>query len=1483
MAEDLSKIPEGFTLDPPPSSSIPEGFTLDEPPEEKGSYLSGDQGLVPDVAEDIGKGIYSGVISLPQGLLETAAIFVDGALNTNTASAVTDAFEYIKPEMGTAGDVTEDLVAFGVGFVPVVGWLGRAGQAAKAVQAGKKLSKAGRTKFGRSAIDFGSSKVGQTLVGSRPGMIGSTAVGALGYSTAVASDGRTTLSDNFEIFPDALQTEEDAGLTGRQEAARRFRNKIRSGVEDMFLSGAVDTALTVGGAGIRAVGRTDRGAKAAQAVIKAPSKVAEGMAKGFDAIGMGVINDKAKGARDLFREYFTASGGADVKLYETVQDARAVADMSERRGVKAAEDFDKATKKFLKASKLRDKTPVDAQRVEAALNKFLLGDRKQLEAIGSEQMIKAADAMIDVRADLEDDLIRQLQTEVGMDKDGNLLTPDTPAKQRAAKALEEMLQNQKNEIGYLRRQFDQYINPINFYKGLDLSSKEFDEAVDEVANIIVPSGQGVDDNIRALAKERVLDTLGLYTTTGVSPEVVLKDKIKQVTREAKGGKTGLVARDRPVLTAMDDLFIAREPLVDKSPKLRKLKGVMTSPKEVYKKTISDMAQANAAADMYRGMVDQGLAVDAVEGMRLLNQGGRPAIIDIPDKLRMTDEQYQNAMEPFREIVIQRGTPGTEVLDDAGNVKYTTNAAEDLVQQYRADLINLKGYKALGDNRDIQHVFGGAYGDLTGRLVSPETYGAITAPLKFGSNTVLGEAAGILSQLRSLSQKMTIVPNPGAQVRNIAGNFLMLGANANLGRQTDFSDMFKVLTASVADLDEAGLTRLAKKISLSGVEDTSLVVRALRDFAKAGEDLTSNTMKVAKTIDEFTDKIPFMKTFEKVYGESDTFFKGLALLGEEKKILNAFKAAGLEPDDERIYQALMDAGLAKRYKSAVTKFGDAEIDLLPYEVMAADAVKDTMPVYPRIGKAVRALDVFPLIGNFTSFASENIRNSGNILGRGLKEMSFTIPPELRQEIGEEAASAFERQIRGEGAQRLMSYTAVATIGPSQAIKATMYATGTTQEQYDALKSQLPRYMDGHQLLILSNDQEGKIDYIDLSYVSPYAFVLDPARAALEIYKREGKLDKSQVERIGSGALRGLTMFAEPFGEESLIYERLRDVLPSKDAPLLSIVGRGGRTQDGVPVYNRTDSFGDKLDKSIGHLFNGIIPAYAELIGEVDRPFSVTTPREMFNQGRVLRSITGAPGDRGEEYKPFKEGARLVTGFTPMTLDIRNDFAFAGKAYTPRRTETKTAAQRDMKKGNLTMGDMLTSWDTYLDNLYREQSKLYQDIEAARKLMPGLSRSRQNTIIRQNLTQGAKLGKAEANAIMDGEFWPTDASKELFKDIVAARKAEGRTFITDMSDFSPFNQRSRDRKRQPLSLDSPGEAPRATVPNTEIPPGFKLDPMPSNPAPSLPPGFKLDPISLPIAPVTVPTAPTVTASNTQVDPTLLGGDPATQALAKSLGRV
>lgn len=1440
-------------------------------PEKKGGYFSGDQGLVPDVAEDIGKGIYSGIVSVPQGIAELGALGLDAALDTNTSRAVTKAFEYIKPdELGTAGEVTEDIVAFGAGFIPIAGWLGKAGQAAKAAKGGKALSTAGRGSFTKSAIDFGTSKTGQKALGTWAGLTGSTAAATLGYSTAVANDGRATLSDNFDILPDALRTEADAGLTGRQEAARRFRNKLKVGVEDAIISGAFDTALKVGGKGFQAADElaggkiSAAGAKAAQATLDAPSKVTEGFMKGLESVSPEAaarVSQGAQAANQKFKQYFTASGGANEKLYETVQDARAVADMYEKQGLKAAEDWSRAADEFLKAGKLNKGTPADAQQLEASLHQYLLGNTKALDDYGDAGLTKAADKMIEVRSELEQGLITQLEDVLTVkDPDTGqrmidqttgkfmMKDPESPAEIKAAKALKEMTESQNAQNGYLRRMFEQYTNPTDFYRNLDLTSPEFDNAVNEVAShIVVNKGRAPNANDLAQAKRVVYDSLGLQSLGGLPPELALKNLRQSIADKQKGKGFGLVARERPVLSSIDDIFVERKEMLDVSPSLQKLKGVLTDPLEIYTRTITDMAQANAAADMYAGIAPLGnKLVDAID---VLAKGGRPSIVDIPDPAKYSIDQletvYKEELRPFDQIAADAnaGLP----FDDPARV-----TTEDVVEQYKQQLRDA-GYVQLGDNKDLQHVFGGSYGELTGKFVSPETYGAITAPLRLGTG-FLGEVTGILSNMRSLSQKMTIVPNPGAQVRNIVGNMGMLAANANLGRETDFSDMFKIFTSSLDNLDEAGLDRLARKISLTGVEDTSLVTRALKEYRKAGQDLTVSG-KLSNAIDVFEDKIPFMKTFERIYSDSDSFFKGLSLLGEEKKLRNALAEANLRADP-LVMEAFNANGLVKR-AAGETKLTQGLDNI---EVMAGDIVKDTMPIYPRVGKAVRSIDMVPIFGNFTSFASENIRNSVNILNRGLKEMAFEVPPNLRSQIGEQSSAALERQMRALGAQRLMSYAAVATIIPRSLVRASMTATGTTQEQMDAMRMQLPEYMDGHDLVILGNDQKGKIDYIDLSYVSPYAFVLDPARAALQVYREKGKLDKGEIDQIASGAWRGIEMFLEPFGSESMIFERVRDVLPSEG--LLGLgVGRGGKTSTGADVYAETDAQGEKFGESIGHIMNGIIPEYIRLAGQVKNPLTGE-----LEPGRVYRAVTDTPGKRGEEYNVFKEGARLVTGFTPMTVDLRNDFAFKGLEYTPRRTDAKSQASRVIKRADATMDDMTAAWNKYLDNLYREQSKLYTEIEAARAM--GLSEND----IRRNLVKGANIGRKEANSIMRGEFWPTQASKELYKDIVALRKAEGRTRVTDMPSFSTFNRLSRARNGEPLAISEPTAAPRAE------PPAVNFDDLiPQQPE------INFDDLIPQQQGMLTPPAPQPTqTAAARIDPAILGNDPATQALAKSLGR-
>jgi hypothetical protein len=418
------------------------------------------------------------------------------------------------------------------------------------------------------------------------------------------------------------------------------------------------------------------------------------------------------------------------------------------------------------------------------------------------------------------------------------------------------------------------------------------------------------------------------------------------------------------------------------------------------------------------------------------------------------------------------------------------------------------------------------------------------------------------------------------------------------------------------------------------------------------------------------------------------------------------------------------------------------------------------------------------------------------------------------------------------------------------RASMMATGTTQEEMDALRSQVPEYLDGHDFVILDNDKKGKIDYIDLSYVSPYAFVLDPAKAALQRYHQAGKLGKNEAQQIAEGAFRGLEMFAEPFGEESMIYERLRDVLPSSGIGGFG-VGRGGRSPTGAFVYRDTDDIGTKVSKGVTHIFGGIIPAYAEL--------GVEVRGGKFEPGRVTRAMTGTSGPRGETYNAFKEGARLVTGFTPMRLDTQNDFSFKGIEYGTRRTDAKTGAQSVLKRADASLDEMNEAWSTYLDNLYREQSKLYADVQAARSL--GLS----DDDIRRNLINGAKLGKREANAIIDGRFEPGEATSELAKEINRLRQAEGRVFEEETLYFDTFNQMSQDRTDQPLRYEAPS-APTSSIP--------VFDPnLPSTPL-NQPSGLPVFDPNLPStllegrAPQPAPAVPTGRA---KLSPSLLGDNP------------
>ena len=278
------------------------------------------------------------------------------------------------------------------------------------------------------------------------------------------------------------------------------------------------------------------------------------------------------------------------------------------------------------------------------------------------------------------------------------------------------------------------------------------------------------------------------------------------------------------------------------------------------------------------------------------------------------------------------------------------------------------------------------------------------------------------------------------------------------------------------------------------------------------------------------------------------------------------------------------------------------------------------------------------------------------------------------------------------------------------------------------------------------------------------------------------------------------------------------------------------------------------------------------------------------GRTARAITGMSGSQGESFNVPTEVARLMIGITPMELNLRRDFQFAGKEYAPLRGDAKTAASAIIRAPDRTAGEMLDAWDTYLSNLKRVQTKLYGDIQAARTL--GLS---DKDIYRQ-LVAEAQLGKDEVSSIMRGKFYPGLTSSELIKEIRIQERVDKINRVTPSSEIPvrELNKKSRDMAGSPLILEGPAATPaRKPIPSFSAPavnsnPFLGLPEAPTAPNPFL----NLPEATAPqqqgsIAPRApkAPQAPQAPIQRAAISPSLLGGDLASQAanmeIAQRLG--
>jgi len=551
------------------------------------------------IASDIARGMGAGAVGLGQGIAELGAIGIDTLFDTDTSQATTDFFEGAKTGMGLdpetgVGKAAEGITNFGLAFIPIAGWLGRAGQAAKGA---KTVGEAGR--LGRAAQAFGQSRVGKAAVGSRVRLAGTTTLAAGVSDMFVSPEGMGTLSDSFDALPDILMTEEDTGLTGRDEAFRRLRNKLRVGTEGTAFGAAFETLFP-------AVRLTAQGISQIPGVPATARTLVTGMEK------IGEQLARIPGAQ----KYFTSAGLTPQDLRFGVETAEGMTDTARTQAEKNLVAFEKAAKKLGPGviGQLRGAGRAGYDKLYDDLFLFLQGNDNALASYGAD-IVQPASQMRDQ--------ITTMSRTIADDIAESDLDPE------AKKQILDTFEN--NMGGYIRRLYKKFENPETWTLDAGVTkSPLFKTAVDDVQNALegmdraaVRRGDLLDvrpvDQVRAAAEQEVKKLLGLDAVdTGLTDDALLglrSTKVKEGQKQI-GGK--------PLYNIAEGLLTERSKLLDKSPSLRELLGEIKDPKQAFLRTVDDMARLSAGNKLYNSTLQQ-YGKTGAEAAQMLNQSQGRAV------------------------------------------------------------------------------------------------------------------------------------------------------------------------------------------------------------------------------------------------------------------------------------------------------------------------------------------------------------------------------------------------------------------------------------------------------------------------------------------------------------------------------------------------------------------------------------------------------------------------------------------------------------------------------------------------------------------------------------------------------------------------------------------------------------------------------------------------------------------------------------------
>jgi hypothetical protein len=726
--------------------------------------------------------------------------------------------------------------------------------------------------------------------------------------------------------------------------------------------------------------------------------------------------------------------------------------------------------------------------------------------------------------------------------------------------------------------------------------------------------------------------------------------------------------------------------------------------------------------------------------------------ELPEQNRKVIEEYLGKKNPFETILngttklseIARRNEMFQEMKKSGIV-FEKDNLEEAAKTFGVAIEDLKPVRFNG----VKSLEAASTNPLQNLSTREDIAKSLSDVFDPGPNSLFGQMASkvynnFILLPKFASQTAATVLNPFVQLKQLLSNVSFSTANGIIPKINELSELKSIFANQ------------EKKEFLirNGLWNTNAFMGDLSNLGKdvgLTKDITGS-LNFNNIFDKFFNGASKVKTkAEDLYSGADNIFKGLNFIGEKNRLTQAYEKYGIQKTIQEIEQE------------------------------AADIVKNTVQNYQMVGDAVKYLRKFP-IGSFSSYPSEVIRTGTNIVDRAIYEITHEVKL---------ADGTIVKPLANIGYRRLTGMMATTAILPAAMTAAGQAIYNVSNDELDAIKRFVPNWSKNSTIIPIKDKETGELKYIDFSHFSAYDTLYRPIQGAFN----EVALGKNDRRGIMGNFIKGIASSTKdilsPFVSQSIYTQALGDVF-NKD----------GRSDSGKVIYNPEDLAGTKVQKSILHVAESLMPFGAPQWKRLGLSLYPVDSEGRFDK-------------YGNTYE-LSDELLGVGGFRAIKLDLPKNLGFKVSQFQKDADNARRLfTSETLLGGPVTPEDMVDSYINANRSLYNVKSQLYNDLNAAKTLnMSSQDLSRSTT----------KLSKNDLSNIDRGIFSPLKISKDVEK--LFAQNADRLGIPNTYQEVKPVI----DSIRQALSINplSNGVFPKIPNPFKNLPKPT-LGPVSNLPAP------------------------------------------------------